>query len=92
LWILWSDPALAEIERVYVRIAEENPDAAERVAQALFDAGNSLDHLPHRGRPVAGTMRRELIAGFDYIIRYRVLGDTVRIERVRHAKRRPTRP
>ena len=83
---------MAEVERLHARIFEENPDAAARVALALVEAGNSLARFPHRGRPVPGTMRRELIAEFEYIIRYRVLGETVRIERIRHAKRRPTRP
>ncbi|HYZ63094.1 MAG TPA: type II toxin-antitoxin system RelE/ParE family toxin, partial [Acetobacteraceae bacterium] len=92
LRVIWSDPALAAIERVHQRIAAESLDATVRVAHALLEAGNSLGHLPYRGRPVPGTTRRELIAGFDYIIRYRVFSDTVRIERVRHGKRRPTRP
>ena len=35
---------------------------------------------------------RELMTFYPYIIRYRVMRDTVRILRVRHVSRRPTRP
>jgi hypothetical protein len=52
----------------------KDPDAAARVALTLIEAGNSLADFPHRGRPIPGTTRRELIAEFEYIIRHRVLG------------------
>jgi ParE toxin of type II toxin-antitoxin system, parDE len=35
---------------------------------------------------------RELIASFDYFIRYEIHGDVVEILRVRHTSRRPTAP
>jgi plasmid stabilization system protein ParE len=35
---------------------------------------------------------RELVTNYPYIIRYRVVGNTVRILRVRHMSRRPTNP
>ena len=67
LRVIWSDPALAAIERVHQRIAAESLDATVRVAHALLEAGNSLGHLPYGGPPVPGTTRRELIAGFDSV-------------------------
>jgi plasmid stabilization system protein ParE len=48
--------------------------------------------FPHRGRPVPGTDKRELVTAYPYIIRYRIVGDVVRILRVRHTSRRPTNP
>ena len=62
------------------------------MAEALFKAGNSLEHFPHRGRPVRGTAMRELLTVSPYIIRYRIAGEEVLILRVRHSARRPTNP
>ena len=59
---------------------------------ALVEAGNALEHFPHRGRPVPGTDKRELVTAYPYIIRYRIVGNTVRILRVRHTARRQTDP
>jgi toxin ParE1/3/4 len=55
-------------------------------------AGNSLEHFLHRGRSVPRTDMRELVTAYPYVIRYRVVGDVVRILRVRHTSRRPTNP
>ena len=70
-----------------------NPKAAGEVAVALIEAGNSLAQFPYRGRAVPGTSLRELvIRSYPYAIRYRIVRETVRILRVRHASRRPTKP
>jgi plasmid stabilization system protein ParE len=62
------------------------------LAQGLIEAGNSLVSFPYRGRVVPGTDKRELVTAYPYIIRYRIVGDQVRILRVRHTSRRPTSP
>ena len=54
--------------------------------------GNTLADFPNRGRPVGARGVREIVAVFPYVIRYRIAGAVVRILRVRHAVRRPTRP
>ena len=90
--VIWSDMALDQLEVIGAYIDQFNPGAAAKVADQLIAAGNSLERYPHRGRPVPGTMMRELVTGYPYIIRYRVVGDTVRILRVRHTARRPTKP
>jgi len=90
--VVWTEPALDEIDSVYTYFAEFNLQAAMNVAVALRAAGDSLETFPHRGRPVSGTAMRELIAPYRFLIRYRVTGDTVVILRVRHASRRPTQP
>jgi len=61
------------------------------MADTLYEAGRGLAVFPYRGRPVAGTMMRELIVR-PYIIRYVVEGARVLIVRVRHGARRPTNP
>lgn len=91
--VVWSDTALAQLDAIGIYLERFNPKAAAEVAAHLLDAGNSLENFPHRGRPVPGTSMRELTTDYPYIIRYRVARDgIVRILRVRHTARRPTKP
>ena len=90
--VVWTKAALRGVWRAYEYIYEFNPGAAQRMADALLAAGDSLVNFPHRGRPVRGTAMRELVFVTPYIIRYRVERDRVVILRVRHSARRPTRP
>jgi toxin ParE1/3/4 len=76
--------------RAYDYIVDFNPQAAQRMADALFAAGDGLEHFPHRGRLVPGTASRELLSISPYIIRYRIAGNDVVIQRVRHGAQRPT--
>lgn len=90
--VIWSSPALGHLRSIRAYIEQFNPRAAQELAAALVEAGNNLEHFPHRGRPVPGTDKRELVTVYPYIIRYRIVGNTVRILRVRHTARRPTSP
>ena len=91
--VVWSDTALAQVDAIRTYIEQFNPNAAVEVAAALIAADNSLETLPHRGRSVLGTTLRELvITPYPYIVRYRIVRDTVQILRVRHTSRRPTAP
>jgi toxin ParE1/3/4 len=91
--VVWSPSALRQVLRILDYLAEFNPQAAVAVAEGLIAAGDSLALFPHRGRPVPGTDRRDLVAAYPYVIRYRIArGEEVRILRVRHAARRPTTP
>ncbi|MDR3524073.1 MAG: type II toxin-antitoxin system RelE/ParE family toxin [Acetobacteraceae bacterium] len=91
--VIWSEAALVQVDVIGAYIEQFNPMAAGDVAAALIEAGNSLAHFPHRGRAVPGTTLREIvIKAYPYIIRYRIVRDTVRILRVRHTSRQPTSP
>jgi toxin ParE1/3/4 len=90
--VVWTRAALRGVWRAYDYILDFNPQAAERMAEGLFEAGESLVDFPHRGRSVRGAAMRELVAVHPYIIRYRIAGDDVVILRVRHTSRRPTNP
>lgn len=90
--VVWTEPALDEIDHIYEYLFRFNPRAAEHVAESLRAEGAGLIHFPHRGRPVPGTNMRELVASYPYIIRYRIEGEEIVILRVRHTARRPTRP
>ena len=80
------------IHRAHEYLSDFNPRAATLLAEALFNAGESLQFFPGRGRPVPRTDMRELMTVHPYVIRYRVDGDVVVILRVRHSSRWPTDP
>jgi addiction module RelE/StbE family toxin len=90
--VVWSEPALAHLEVIRAYIEQFNPRAARHVALSLKSLGDSLSVFPHRGRRVRGTMMRELVSTYPYVIRYVIEDETVVILRVRHSSRRQTRP
>jgi toxin ParE1/3/4 len=89
--VIWSPSALREIVKIFDYLTVFNPQAAASVFNALISAGDSLADFPHRGRAVAQSNTRELVTVYPYIIRYRITRDSVRILRVRHTARRPTK-
>ena len=68
--VLWSDQALLDLEAIHTYIAADKPLAADAFARTLYEAGDSLQHFPQRGRPTANRTR-ELTAVWPYRIRYR---------------------
>ena len=89
--VIGSPAALRQVARVYDYLVDFNPKAAAEVADALIAAGDSLENFPHRGRPVPNSTMRELVTRYPYIVRYRIVRDTVRILRIRHTSRSPTK-
>lgn len=89
--VIWSPSALRQVERIFEYLVVFNPRAAEKVVAILIETGDGLATFPNRGRLVRGSDKREVMMVYPYIIRYRVSGETVRILRVRHSARRPTK-
>jgi len=90
--VIWSPLALREVWRIFDYLADFNPHAASEVFNTLIETGDGLVNFPHRGRLVRNSDMREVMTSYPYIIRYRVMRDTVRILRVRHMARQPTNP
>ncbi|WP_284943858.1 type II toxin-antitoxin system RelE/ParE family toxin [Acidisoma cladoniae] len=90
--IVWTEPALANLQAIRDYIQQFNPYAAVTVAADLIATGNGLINFPYRGRPVRGTSMREVASCYPYIIRYRISGEDLVILRIRHASRRQTIP
>ena len=84
--IRWSMPAAEDLERICERIERDNPEAARRVAQTIYDGCSRLENFPHLGRASSRmTGRRELVfAPLPYIVVYRVTEQAVEISRVFH--------
>jgi len=70
---------------IHAFIAADAPRAAQRVAAELEALADSLYEMPARGRRLGPDLNvRELVAG-RYLIRYRVVGRTVLIVRLKHS-------
>ena len=87
--VVWSDGARADYLAVLRHIAAGDPDAAERVVEAIRNTGDKLGDFAtgHPGR-VSGTYEKS-VRGLPYIIAYTLTDDdrTVAILRVIHTSR-----
>jgi len=83
--VRWLSPALAELDRVYEYISQENPKVARHVFTRIRKSTDKLRRFAESGRVghVQGT--RELpVTGLPYLVVYRVIGETVEVLRVFH--------
>lgn len=85
--VVWSVDAHRDYLDILRYIADDNPDAAERVVDAIEDAGNRLGEFA-TGRPgrVTGTYEK-VVTGLPYIIAYALTDEAVVIVRVIHTAR-----
>ncbi|EPE96371.1 type II toxin-antitoxin system RelE/ParE family toxin [Rhizobium grahamii] len=85
--VVWSADAHRDYLDILAYIADDNPDAAERVVDAIEDAGNRLSEFA-TGRPgrVTGTYEK-VVTGLPYIIAYALTDEAVVVVRVIHAAR-----
>lgn len=89
--LIWSPPALRDIQRLHRFLADQNPDAAKRAVKAIRQGVKLLGHQPHAGRPIEDIPPefREWPVGFGssgYVALYRFDGDQVIILAVRHQR------
>jgi toxin ParE1/3/4 len=84
--VRWSMPAAEDLEHICEWIERDNPEAARRVAQTIYDERARLKDFPNLGRAsrrMAG--RCELtFAPLPYIVVYQVKQDAVEISRIFH--------
>jgi plasmid stabilization system protein ParE len=92
--VVWSAEARRDYLDILRHIARDNPDAAERVVDAIENTGKRLGELP-TGRPgrVTGTYEKS-VPRLPYIIAYSLTTqggqEVVAILRVIHTSRRWT--
>jgi addiction module RelE/StbE family toxin len=87
LTVRWARRAEADLAEIFAYIAADRDEAAVRVVDRLYVAGESLAQFPHRGRVARLSGRRELVVD-PYVITYRVKRDEVLILTVEHGARR----
>ena len=88
--IVYSEHALASIERAFEFLAENDPEAAVSAAAAIRSAVNTLGMHPLIGRRVEGELRELVISfgrtGYLALYRYLPASDTIRILAIRHQR------
>jgi plasmid stabilization system protein ParE len=89
--VIWTPPALDDVQRLYRFLALKDANAARRAAQAIRAGVKVLAQQPQAGRPIEDmdpAFREWLIDFGDsgYIALYRFDGETAAILAVRHQK------
>jgi plasmid stabilization system protein ParE len=89
--LIWSPPALADVQRLYRFLAPKNKAAAHRAIKTIRAGVKILAHKLEAGRPVEDMdpAFREWLIDFGssgYIALYRFDGETATILAVRHQK------
>ena len=86
--VRWTQPAANDLAEISRYIRKDNPSTARSVAKTLFDAANSLDRMPDRGRMgrIPGT-RELMVATLPYIIVYEAGKEAVHILHIVHGAR-----
>ena len=87
--LIWTEPALADLEAIADYIALDNPDAACRLVQQVFTSIERLERYPHSGKRPAELPRspyREVVVAPCRVF-YRVDGDAVFLLHVMRAER-----
>ena len=83
--VRWSIPAADDLEHIFNKLANDNPRAARKVAQAIYDGCAALKDFPQRGRPSSIKGRRELVfSSLPYIAVYQIREHAVEISRIYH--------
>lgn len=87
--VVWSRPAVDDVESVRRYIEFDDPRAAARVVLRLAGAVEHLAGAPFVGRPGRVANTRELVlVDVPYIVAYRVVAGVVEVLRVLHTSRR----
>ncbi len=89
--LIWSEPALRDVQRLYRFLAEKNAGAATRAVKAIRSGVKILAQHPEIGRPAEDMEPeyREWLIDFGdsgYIALYHYDGETALIVAVRHQR------
>jgi plasmid stabilization system protein ParE len=80
--VTWSPKARRDLEAVQEFIGFENPDAADRVENAVLDVTRRLSSYPRLGHVKKGGFREIVEAQYRYVVRYDLLPDDTTADRV----------
>lgn len=91
--LIWSPPALRDVQRLHRFLADKNANAAKRAVRAIRDGLKIVARRPGVGRPVEDMepeYREWLIEFGDsgYVVLYRYDGQTAVILAVHHQRER----
>jgi len=87
--VRWSPDAANDFERIVTYVHGDNPPAARRIADRVYQSVVGLMAFPMRGCPGRVRATRELpLTPLPFIVVYRVLDDVIEIVRVLHGAQR----
>jgi addiction module RelE/StbE family toxin len=87
--IVWSALARTRLREIRAYVAQDKPEAAERLAIRIVAMVETLRNHPHLGRVGAQAGMRELVIGSTpYIVLYRVQEQRVAISTIWHGAQR----
>lgn len=86
--LIWAPSAIADTDAIWLYIAQDNPNAANRTLDIIETAAVRLVRSPRLGRTgrIAGT-REFVIWRTKYILVYRLRGKDIEIAHVVHGAR-----
>ncbi len=86
--IMWLDSAVDDMVRLREFIAKDNPNAAQKAAEAIKIAAQHLVETPLIGKPIKDLpLYRDLLIRFGaggYVLRYRIHIEVIYIVHIRH--------
>ena len=88
-YLIWTEPALADLDAITDYIALDNPAAAARFVAKVFESVERLEQFPHSGKcpsELPDSPYREAVVSPCRIF-YRVEDDTVFLLHVMRAER-----
>ena len=88
--VAWSYVALGNLIETNKYIASENPEAARKVINDIFEAGNKIKAFPEKGRIVPELGRKNIreVFCYEYRIIYRIESKRIFVLTVLHMKQR----
>ena len=86
--VAWSYVALGNLIETNKYIASENPEAARKVINDIFEAGNKIKAFPEKGRIVPELRRKNVreVFCYEYRIIYRIESKRIFVLTVLHMK------
>ncbi len=88
--LVWLPEAKEDIRRLFEFLTDKDMDAAGRMLQRVRTGATTLLEFPLAGKRMdEATERRELFVTFGvgaYVLRYRLLGETLVVIRVWHSR------
>ena len=86
--VAWSYVALGNLIEKNKYIASENPEAARKVINDIFEAGNKIKAFPEKGRIVPELRRKNVreVFCYEYRIIYRIESKRIFLLTVLHMK------
>jgi addiction module RelE/StbE family toxin len=86
--VLWTTPAVEQLQGIFEFIAADNPEAEARTVRRIRNAVLQTARMPNIGRTgrVAGT-REIVVPGSSYLVAYRLVDKMLHVLAVLHGAR-----